>query len=210
MPDLDGSHPADKRNPPDNLKLKAFTARCWARARLWRDGAYGDTRDASALHCAVDALQHQAEREGFLTAIGQDAVQAIMADAFREVREGPFGDLGPPAARRPSESCPLGLCENGVCADPGFCAGARIADAAADAAADAERARAAEMHEPLPRTPQTTIDAIMWCVFKRGISALDEPANVERLSHCDEHARKNINERIRNITTRLTQRGLKP
>jgi hypothetical protein len=182
-------------NPSHNLKLAAFGARCWARAQLWRNGAYGDTRDARALHCAVDALQHQAEHEGFLAAIGQDAVQACMAAAFREVREGPCGDLGKeerPPVRGLSESCPLGLCERGRCADPGFCAGAR----AADAAADAERARRAALPARTAGTPQTTIEAIMHSVRSRGLAALKEPATLERLSRCDKRALDEINKSI--------------
>jgi hypothetical protein len=191
MPDL------DNRNPPDNLKLKAFAARAWARARLWRDSAFGDNRDARALHTAVDDLQRQAVTSGLLAEVGQDTVQAIMAAAFKEFREGPFGDLSPddtapPAARRPSESCPLGLCVNGVCADPGFCAGAR----AADVQADAKRARQTASAARPQGTPQTTIEAIMYAVRSRGLGALKEKDTLERLSRCDERAVREINQRI--------------
>jgi len=51
-------------------------------------------------------------------------------------------------------------------------------------------------HRP---TPQVTIEAIMICVRKRGVAALKEPANVERLSRCDENARTEINRRITKI-----------
>jgi hypothetical protein len=187
MPDL------DNRNPPDNPKLKAFTARSWARAQLWLNGAYGDTRDAHTLHTAVDELQRQAVTSRLVAEVGQDAVQAIMADAFREVREGPYGDLGAePIRRRPAESCPLGLCENGVCADPGFCAGAR----AADAKADAERARQATSAARPRGTSPTTIEAIMYAVRSRGLTALKEKDTLERLSRCDERALNEIDQRI--------------
>jgi hypothetical protein len=183
MPDLDSS------NPPDNRKLAAFASRAWARARLWRDGAFGDNRDARALHVAVDDLQHQAVASGLVEEAGQDAVQAIMAAAFREVRQGPFGDLGEePAARIATMNCPLGLCENGVCADPGFCAGARAADASEAAKQPAKRAA--------PGTPQTTIEAIMYSVRTRGLAALKEPATLERLGRCDEQALDEIDQRI--------------
>jgi hypothetical protein len=36
----------------------------------------------------------------------------------------------------------------------------------------------------------------MWCVRERGIQALREPANIERLLRCDSAARAEINERI--------------
>jgi hypothetical protein len=38
------------------------------------------------LHDAVDALQEHAERHGLIAEIGQDAVQAIMAEVFRRTR----------------------------------------------------------------------------------------------------------------------------
>jgi hypothetical protein len=38
------------------------------------------------LHEAVDVLQHDAVATGLIAEIGQDAVQAIMAKAFRGVR----------------------------------------------------------------------------------------------------------------------------
>jgi hypothetical protein len=49
----------------------------------------------------------------------------------------------------------------------------------------------------IPRpTPKTTIEAIIYCVQQRGLSALKETANIERLSRCDEAARAEIKRRI--------------
>jgi hypothetical protein len=45
-------------------------------------------------------------------------------------------------------------------------------------------------------TPQTTVEAILHCVRERGIKALGEPANQERLSRCDGAAREQIEARI--------------
>jgi hypothetical protein len=45
-------------------------------------------------------------------------------------------------------------------------------------------------------TPQSTIDAILYCVRARGIAALEEPNIKERLASCDEAAMKQIRERI--------------
>jgi hypothetical protein len=45
-------------------------------------------------------------------------------------------------------------------------------------------------------TPQVTTEAVLYCVRERGLAALKEPANLERLSRCDEAARAQINERI--------------
>ena len=54
-------------------------------------------------------------------------------------------------------------------------------------------------HDPMQRsrsTPQSTIEAVLYCVRERGLAALREPTNLERLSQCDEEARAQINERI--------------
>jgi hypothetical protein len=59
--------------------LVVFRARCEARALLWKVGELD-------LHDAVDKLQHDAECHGLVAAIGQDAVQRIMRDAFHAVR----------------------------------------------------------------------------------------------------------------------------
>ena len=45
-------------------------------------------------------------------------------------------------------------------------------------------------------TPQSTIDAICYCIRTRGIAALEEENIRERLGSCDEAATKQIRERI--------------
>jgi hypothetical protein len=55
-------------------------------------------------------------------------------------------------------------------------------------------------------TPQSTIDAICYCVRARGIAALEEPNIKERLASCDEGAMRQINERIE----RMREKGLLP
>jgi hypothetical protein len=56
--------------------LKVLEARAEARARLWASCDILDLLDA------VDPLQAYAERSGLVDRMGQDAVQAIIADAF--------------------------------------------------------------------------------------------------------------------------------
>jgi len=46
------------------------------------------------------------------------------------------------------------------------------------------------------KTPQTTIQAVIHSVRERGVAALKEPANIERLLECDDDSRIEINERI--------------
>ena len=55
-------------------------------------------------------------------------------------------------------------------------------------------------------TPQSVIDAIIYSVRSRGLAALKELANEERLSRCDEAAMKQIREHIE----RMRQKGLLP
>jgi hypothetical protein len=62
--------------------LKAFQLRCWVRAYLWSVCEF-------EVHEAVDILQYAAVKSGLVEAIGQDAVQRIMYDAFHRVRDRP-------------------------------------------------------------------------------------------------------------------------
>jgi hypothetical protein len=68
--------PAIKKIDP----LECFAARADARAYLWSIGEFD-------LPEAVDALQAAAVRDGLINRIGQDGVQAMLADAFRPYRE---------------------------------------------------------------------------------------------------------------------------
>ena len=73
---------APVRHPPVVVRpdpVAVFAARCEARAMLWAACEFD-------LHEAADKLQHDAERDGLVADIGQDAVQAIMAKAFARVR----------------------------------------------------------------------------------------------------------------------------
>jgi hypothetical protein len=45
-------------------------------------------------------------------------------------------------------------------------------------------------------TPQSTVEAIMYCVRERGLGALKEPSNIERLYRCDDRAKEEILRRI--------------
>jgi hypothetical protein len=46
------------------------------------------------------------------------------------------------------------------------------------------------------KTPQSTIEAVIHSVRERGVAALIEPANIERLLECDDDTRIEINEKI--------------
>ena len=70
MSNLDKSSPADK--------TEVFRALCESRALRWR------LREWEWIGHAVDPLQRWAEAHGLVAAIGQDEVQRIMAEAFKE------------------------------------------------------------------------------------------------------------------------------
>jgi hypothetical protein len=67
---------------PASDALDILRARCEARAYLYGVGEIPD------LHDAVDALQDHAKRHGLIDRYGQDAVQRVIANAFRAVRAG--------------------------------------------------------------------------------------------------------------------------
>jgi hypothetical protein len=80
-------------------------------------------------------------------------------------------------------------CGQNPCVNPSFCT----------ACDREERAHPRRLYTEYLRdlpTPKTVIDAVVFCVRHRGIAALKEPANVERLSRCDEWARTEINRQV--------------
>lgn len=60
--------------------VEVFALRAEALARLYADSEID-------FHTTVDELQQSAEANGLVAAIGQDAVQAIMSEAFAAVRD---------------------------------------------------------------------------------------------------------------------------
>jgi hypothetical protein len=58
---------------------------------------------------------------------------------------------------------------------------------------------AAQMPIAPRATPQTTIEALMYSVRERGLKALGEAANQERLGRCDAAGRTQINQRIETL-----------
>jgi hypothetical protein len=61
----------------------------------------------------------------------------------------------------------------------------------------------AELNDPRNHpTPQSIVEAVLHCVRERGIEALKEPVNVERLTRCDAAAKAQIEARIARIVAR--------
>ena len=77
--------------PPDNQpadKVAVFRALCWSRAYRWSRGEIAKEHGGDLwIGHAVDHLQHWAVKNGLVALIGQDAVQAIMAEEFGRVRD---------------------------------------------------------------------------------------------------------------------------
>jgi hypothetical protein len=83
------------------------------------------------------------------------------------------------------------VCLSTPCVTPGFYEARRIAEE-----------RMQQQHpikHNISSTPRTTIEAIMWCIRERGPEALHEPANIERLSRCDDEAIAEIDRRMTNL-----------
>jgi hypothetical protein len=72
------SHAAARAPSPRPAPFEVFIARAEARALLWQVSEFD-------LHTAVDVLQAAAERDGLVDQIGQDKVQAIIAEDFAKV-----------------------------------------------------------------------------------------------------------------------------
>jgi hypothetical protein len=52
-------------------------------------------------------------------------------------------------------------------------------------------------------TPQVTVEAVLCSVRERGVAALKEPANLERLKCCDQAARDQIDRRIKDLIKKV-------
>jgi len=115
-----------------------------------------------------------------------------------------------PLAAAMGVSAACDICGTHTCINPSFCDHCRKADARL-------RAETRKRPGPIPHdwdqisvqaswhalnderqrsTPQSTIEAIMHCVRTRGAKVLHEPANLERLSRCDDAALAQIDARV--------------
>jgi hypothetical protein len=179
------------------LTIERFELRCWARAQLFQLGEL-------ELHEAVDLLQELAQEDGFVAAIGQDEIQRIMADAFAAVRDfeadcqadTPSEDEVDPHWRKAAQEYHEDRAgrSNIVWSDKDNDEIKRVQRLMSP---DVSFERAlAEVNARRRPTPQRTIEAILHCVRERGIAALKEPANIERLLRCDADAKAQINHRI--------------
>jgi len=82
------------------------------------------------------------------------------------------------------------MCGAQPCVNPSFCAACR--------AAEAKPAPPKLRPQPRP-TPQTLVEAIMYCVREHGVKALKEPKVKSWLHECDAAAKAQINARIQKL-----------
>jgi hypothetical protein len=194
---------ADAPAPLDVLKLRAQ-----ARAILWAEGLIATIPEA------VDKLQAFAVSSGLVDAVGQDRVQQVLSDAFLPHREAEWmaqaqsAELDQPAAaddqladdhhlEADGAAIWCGTCGCAPCTDPGFCAACRGADRRLAATPMGRFSWQPNEPDSGPRaTPQSVIEAIVYCVRERGLGALDEPKNIERLATCDPAAMAEFNKCI--------------
>lgn len=130
---------------------------------------------------SVDRLQFDAERTGVVDAIGQDAVQQLLADVFQA------GGNVAEWAGRGGDATASGDAPAGFWSEEAIIARWEAADSGGQYGPPTAK--------PYP-TPQTTVEAILYCVRERGLAALNEPANQERLSRCDAAALAEIDRRM--------------
>jgi hypothetical protein len=83
-------------------------------------------------------------------------------------------------------------CGSSPCVNPSFCETCRRIE-------QEQPRQPPSAHAPRP-TPQAVVAALLHCVRERGIAALQEPINRERLARCDAVARQQINARIEKLS----------
>ena len=137
------------------------------------------TRSPSAP--AVECLRLRLRARAYLADVGEmqedDAAEFLLAQIDELLTENE-------TLRAAGMQCDT--CGSSPCINPTLCARCREADRRS-------RQRVGNAKRP---TPQTTIEALLHCVRDRGVSALKEPANIERLSRCDVEALSQIDARV--------------
>jgi hypothetical protein len=173
-----------------------FRLRCASRAKLWHTGQID-------LHSAADELQHSAEASGLIDAIGQEAVQGLMVEAFAPLRDAlPRAEKKKPPAKDEYDglsSTFAKLCREAdekqrrKLPDPRLERLRRLMDD------DMSIERACdEINHPTDRAAASTIEALMFSL-RDGIHALTTPATLERLSKLDERHLSEVAERVQNF-----------
>jgi hypothetical protein len=164
-----------------------FVARAEARALLWSAGKLD-------LHDAVDCLQATAVVNGLVEALGQDAVQQIMARPFALLRE----RLPERVHERPDE------CVHERPAEAQSILGQQIfgpwlvSQRGVASAGELQRLVDEAMKRHAVRgAPQVTVDALYWAAREYGPSAFDRPENMERLARLSDRQLDELHARLK-------------
>ena len=164
-----------------------------------REAGHREQRAAAG----ADAISQWGCRMTATSATKQHKYLAADGDFSRRVPIEDGGQLG--------RSCPVcrvcSICGSAPCGTPGFCQMCREVDRKAVAQRRPEHdlpkgwedmslgALWERLNNPW-RTSQSTIEAILVAVRSRGLAALREPPNLERLRRCDAKAQAEIDRRI--------------
>jgi hypothetical protein len=174
--------------------VEVFRLRCASRAKLWHTGQID-------LHSAVDELQHSAEASGLIDAIGQDAVQGLMVEAFAPLRD----DLPRAEKKKPpadDEYDGLSSTFAKLCREADEKQRRKLPDPRLerlrrlmDDDVSIERAWH-EINHPTDRAAASTVEALMLALRERGVAALAEPAVRQRLAQLDEEQVVKVGDRL--------------
>jgi hypothetical protein len=174
--------------------VEVFRLRCASRAKLWHTGQID-------LHSAVDELQHPAEASRLIDAMGQDAVEGLMVQAFAPLRD----DLPRAEKKKPpadDEYDGLSSTFAKLCREADEKQRRKLPDPRLerlrrlmDDDVSIERAWH-EINHPTDRAAASTVEVLMLALRERGVAALAEPAVRQRLAQLDEEQVVKVGDRL--------------
>jgi hypothetical protein len=181
--------------------VEVFRLRCQSRAKLWHDGEID-------LHSAVDELQHAAEASRLIDAIGQDAVQGLMVEAFA-----PLHDDLPRAKKKkpPADGEYDGLSSTfaKLCREADEKQRRKLPDPRLerlrrlmDGDVSIERAWH-EINHPTDRAAASTVEALMLALRERGAAALAEGPVRQRLAQLDRAQVLQVGDRLQRLQAHI-------
>ena len=184
LPLPDAQEQAERADRRDVL-----VARAEARALLWYVGDL-------TLHDAVDQLQADAERDGLVDDLGQDAVQHILARPFALLRE----RLREHVHERPAERAYEHPIEVQSISGQQIFGAWLVSERGVAPASELQRLvdEAMKRHDE-HGAPQVTLEALVVVFRERGLAAFDQPENRERLDRLSVRQLDELHRRIKKI-----------
>ena len=177
--------------------VEVFRLRCASRAKLWHTGQID-------LHSAVDELQHSAEASGLIDAMGQDAVEGLMVQAFAPLRD----DLPRAEKKKPpadDEYDGLSSTFAKLCREADEKQRRKLPDPRLerlrrlmDDDVSIERAWH-EINHPTDRAAASTVEALIFALRERGTAALAEGPVRGRLAQLDRAQVLQVGDRLQRL-----------